>query len=209
MNGSAQPATTSQQSQAQEQPTTTTANGTANGGSRSATATPSRLAKKYGDGFVTSSSHPELGEQYGNVGTSNPYSGERHGIAQVEKTEKPPVSGSLDPNALQLMAEQAHIKDILLELAASLNAAPLTPVDKRQMAEAEKGIAVLLKRLARQDIDADVCHKVDQMVTAIRSRDYATAAAVQTALVNSDWKDHKDWLKGIKFLIQLAGKKLQ
>ena len=32
-------------------------------------ATPSRLASKYGDGFVTSASHPELAEQYGNVGT--------------------------------------------------------------------------------------------------------------------------------------------
>jgi protein transport protein SEC31 len=31
--------------------------------------TPSRLVSKYGDGFVTSSSHPELGQQYGNVGT--------------------------------------------------------------------------------------------------------------------------------------------
>lgn len=141
---------------------------------------------------------------------SNPYTGERHGIAQVAPTEKPPVSGTFDPNATpELLAEQVHIKDTLVELAAALNAAPLTPVDKRQMAEAEKGIAVLLKRLARQDIDVDVCHKVDEMVTAIRSRDYATAAAIQTGLVNSDWKDHKDWLKGIKFLIQLATKKLQ
>jgi protein transport protein SEC31 len=30
---------------------------------------PARLVSKYGDGFVTSSSHPELGQQYGNVGT--------------------------------------------------------------------------------------------------------------------------------------------
>lgn len=29
----------------------------------------STLASKYGDGFVTSSSHPELASQYGNVGT--------------------------------------------------------------------------------------------------------------------------------------------
>ena len=27
------------------------------------------LASKYGDGFVTSASHPELAAQYGNVGT--------------------------------------------------------------------------------------------------------------------------------------------
>ena len=33
-----------------------------------------KLASKYGDGFVTSSSHPELAAQYGNIVTSNPYS---------------------------------------------------------------------------------------------------------------------------------------
>ena len=77
------------------------------------------------------------------------------------------------------------------------------------MSEAEKGIAVLLKRLSRGDIDDEVSHKVDHMVTSLRSRDYATAAAIQSGLANSDWKDHKDWLKGIKFLIQLATKKLQ
>jgi protein transport protein SEC31 len=32
-----------------------------------------QLASKYGDGFVSSHSRPELGGQYGNVGTSNPY----------------------------------------------------------------------------------------------------------------------------------------
>ena len=30
---------------------------------------PSTMVSKYGDGFVTSASHPELAEQYGNVGT--------------------------------------------------------------------------------------------------------------------------------------------
>lgn len=49
----------------QEQPQPTEA-------SQQRTSTPSRtskLASKYGDGFVTSSSHPELASQYGNVGT--------------------------------------------------------------------------------------------------------------------------------------------
>jgi protein transport protein SEC31 len=44
-----------------EQPTAST-----NGISAS---TKNRMASKYGDGFVTSASHPELGSQYGNVGT--------------------------------------------------------------------------------------------------------------------------------------------
>lgn len=30
---------------------------------------PNKLVSKYGDGFVTSASHPELASQYGNVGT--------------------------------------------------------------------------------------------------------------------------------------------
>ena len=30
---------------------------------------PRKLASKYGDGFVSSASHPELAAQYGNVGT--------------------------------------------------------------------------------------------------------------------------------------------
>lgn len=38
----------------------------ANGTSAS---TPNRMASKYGDGFVTSASHPELANHYGNVGT--------------------------------------------------------------------------------------------------------------------------------------------
>jgi protein transport protein SEC31 len=45
-----------------EQPAAST-NGT------SSSSTPNRMASKYGDGFVTSASHPELANQYGNVGT--------------------------------------------------------------------------------------------------------------------------------------------
>eukprot|EP00985_Skeletonema_marinoi_P011641 scaffold5542_cov79-Skeletonema_marinoi.AAC.1 len=47
-------------------------NGAING--TSSVSTTQRVASKYGDGFVTSASNPQLAEQYGNVGTSNPYS---------------------------------------------------------------------------------------------------------------------------------------
>ena len=42
--------------------------GTVNGAASSVTTT-QKVASKYGDGFVTSASHPQLAEQYGNVGT--------------------------------------------------------------------------------------------------------------------------------------------
>jgi len=178
--------------------------------------TPSRLASKYGDGFVTSASHPALAQQYGNVGTSNPYTGaERPGtaaavLAPTAVGAKPPVSGTFDPAKLyDLSADLQPIKIGLLELVAQLNNSLLGPADKKQMSEGEKGIAILLKRLARGDIDPVVASKTSTMVTALRNGDFAGAASIQTSLVTSDWRENKDWLKGIKNVIQLATKKLR
>mmetsp|Transcript_20539 Transcript_20539/g.30431 ORF Transcript_20539/g.30431 Transcript_20539/m.30431 type:complete len:949 (-) Transcript_20539:2897-5743(-) len=173
--------------------------------------TPSRqqkLVSKYGDSFVTSSSHPELGAQYGNVGTSNPYGAQRQGIAAVSD-KKPPVSGTYNPNTIPNLEESEQpIKEGLLEIVSILEGAQLSAGDKKQLSEGQKGIAVLVKRLARGDLDDEITGKVLTLVNALRARDFASAAAIQTGLVNSDWRNHKDWLKGIKNLIQLATKKL-
>ena len=149
------------------------------------------------------------------VSNSNPYTGAaRPGTAAAVLSnsgtvEKAPVSGTFDPNSPpELSAEHTPIRDVLLGLVDTLRTAHLTPIDKKQLSEGEKGIAVLLKRLARGDIDPEVAAKVLQMVTALSGQDYHTAASIQTSLVNSDWKGNKDWLKGIKFFIQLATKKL-
>jgi protein transport protein SEC31 len=179
------------------------------------TSTPSKLASKYGDGFVTSASHPALAQQYGNVGTSNPYTGaERPGTAAAVLAQsgsaRAPVSGTFDPSKLtDLSPELQPIKDGLLELVSLLNTYPLGPADKKQMAEGEKGIAILLKRLALGDIDPEVASKMAAIVAALRSGDFASAAAIQTGLVSTDWRDNKDWLKGIKNVIQLTTKKIR
>lgn len=181
-----------------------------------ATSTPSKLASKYGDGFVTSASHPALAQQYGNVGTSNPYTGaERPGtaaavLAQSSSSAKPPVSGTFDVSKFtDLSPELQPIKDGLLELVSLLNTYPMGPADKKQMAEGEKGIAILLKRLALGDIDADVAMKMAAIVAALRNGEFASAAAIQTGLVSTDWRENKDWLKGIKNVIQLTTKKIR
>jgi len=123
--------------------------------------------------------------------------------------EKPPVSGTFDPNSTpELPAELEPIKTGLLDLMSSLSAVHLTPSDKKQLSEGQKGSAVLLKRLARGEIQSDVTGKVASMVSALQNRDYMTATSILTGLVNSDWRDQKEWLKGIKLLIQLATKKL-
>ena len=169
------------------------------------------LASKYGDGFVSSASNPQLANQYGNVGTANPY-GEvaRPGTAAaVVQTQKDaPISGSLNFDSLQLSNHHHSIKDSLLGTADALKAAPLNPVEKRQLAEAEKGVAILIKKLARDALSDEINQQVYALASAVAVRDFGTASAVQTTLANSEWREHKDWLKGVKILIQLASKKL-
>lgn len=80
-------------------------------------------------------------------------------------------------------------------------------VDKRLLGEGEKAVAVMLKRLARGEIPEDIGEKLLHMCGYINAYDFRSAQNVQTALVNSDWRDHKDWLKGTKSLLQLSTKK--
>lgn len=141
---------------------------------------------------------------------SNPYhTTERPGTARVTKkeTEPAPVSGSLDLDKISELKEEYHpIRDVLLGLIDALKNTQLSAMDKRLIGEAEKAVAVLLKRLTRGDISEDISSKVLTMTQHITSYDFRAAQSVQTSLVNSDWKGHKDWLKGIKALLQLATK---
>jgi protein transport protein SEC31 len=114
----------------------------------------------------------------------------------------------LDLNKIkELQPEHQTIRDCLPSLIDALKGTNLTAVDKRLLAESEKAVAVLLKRLARCDISADVGAKMVQMCGLITSYDFRSAQSLQTSLVHSDWKDNKDWLKGIKALLQLSTKK--
>ena len=174
--------------------------------------TPMKLVSKYGDGFVTSSSHPELAAQYGNVGTSNPYSSSRPGIAVVNKRiEKAPISGTFNLQKLTEVANSTEHKstvDDLLAIVTSLSSLSLQGSEKKQVAEVEKGTAIFSKRLGRSDIDNDVVEKVAQIVASMKNRDYSTANGIHAGLVNSVWKENKDWLKGMKYLIQLSAKRM-
>jgi len=167
-----------------------------------------QLANKYGDGFVSSASHPELANQYGNVGTSNPYhSTVRPGTAQVPNGNagKAPVSGNIE-TIPDLKPEYQPISDTLLGLVEALKGGQLSAVDKRQLSESEKGVAIFAKRLARGEISDDVANQMLSMTTSLSSYDWAGAASIQTSLVSHQWREHKEWLKGIKALVQLATK---
>ena len=168
------------------------------------------IVSKYGDGFVTSASHPELASQYGNVGTTNPYSAARPGTAAavVQKQDiQAPPSGPLDLATVEFSADQSQVKDTLLSLYDHLLSIS-QPADARQLEEAKKGLDVLVKKLARGQIDDDIISKLLLMCEQIGAYDFRAATATQTAIVNTDWRVHKDWLKGLKTLLQVAVKRL-
>jgi protein transport protein SEC31 len=167
------------------------------------------LANKYGDGFVSSASNPELAAQYGNIGTANPYNGAaRPGQANIPGTpggtlvpEPPAAPAQIDP------ANQP-IVDGLNHFLATLGAMQLLSSEKKQLVEVQKGVALLIQKLGVGGVDADTCGMMLQLVQVMGARDYNSANAINTNLANTVWKDHKDWLKGIKFLIQLVSKKM-
>lgn len=167
-----------------------------------------KMASKYGDGFVTSASHPELASQYGNVGTSNPYhTTGRPGTATVGNAaaEKAPVSGTVE-TIPPLKDEFQTIPDTLLALIEALKGGQLSSVDKRQLAEAQKAVAIFSKRLALGDITDEIANEMLSITNFLSAYDWSSAMATQTSLVSNEWKEHKEWLKGIKALVQLATK---
>jgi protein transport protein SEC31 len=136
----------------------------------------------------------------------------RPGIAQVSKTQTAPVSASSlhEGHLADISADHHPTRDCLLSLVEALKQTQLSTIDKRQLAEAEKALAVLLKRLGRGGIlPSDISEKVGAMTGYITSHDFRSAQSIQTGLVSHDWRDHKDWLKGFKALLQLATKKFE
>jgi protein transport protein SEC31 len=166
------------------------------------------MASKYGDGFVSSASNPELASQYGNVGTSNPYhTTDRPGTATVSSAvvDKPPVSGNVD-TIPPLKAEYQTIPDTLLALIEALKGGQLSSVDKRQLVEAKKAVAIFSKRLALGTISDEIAKQMLSMTNFLAAYEWSSATASQTSLVSNEWKEHREWLKGIKALVQLATK---
>lgn len=165
------------------------------------------LASKYGDGFVSSASRPELASQYGNVGTSNPYNGAAEPIEKQSLAQKAPVSTTWNLDQVEVSTEHVPIKETLQGFVEALAVERLQVAEKRLLIEAEKGVAVLVKRIARGDLDSELLSKVHYLVDALSNRDFASAISAQTSIVASYWREHKDWLKGLKALIQLVQKK--
>ena len=88
-----------------------------------------------------------------------------------------------------------------------LSTAPLNPIEQKQLKEIQSSLAILQGKLAGGAVDESTGKVLMQLSVCVAGKDYAGANQLQTQLANSVWKAHKDFLKGTKFLIQLAQKK--
>ena len=143
---------------------------------------------------------------------SNPYkNANRPGTAAAAvgiTPKKAPISGTWAPESMPALSEEnKQLQDGLMAIVDRLTASAVGSMEKKQAAESHKAVAVFIKTVARGEVDADIVNKVRIMMYNLQGRDYASASSMVTGLVSNEWKDHKDWLKGMKFLVQMVTKK--
>jgi hypothetical protein len=83
----------------------------------------------------------------------------------------------------------------------------VSPPEKRQMLMVSGAFSHLCQMLETGEVAGDVLQKLSQLVSDLSNRNFSGASAIQTDLANTVWSLHKEWIKGLKVLIQLASKK--
>lgn len=80
------------------------------------------------------------------------------------------------------------------------------PVEKKQVAMIRSAYTHLLNRQASRELSVEVMGKLSRFVDCIVQRNFNGASTIQTDLANTAWGQHKEWIKGIKILLQLSMK---
>ena len=90
--------------------------------------------------------------------------------------------------------------------ASGGKAVKLKPSEKRQVGDAEKAVSLLEQRMRAGAVSSSVEAQLAEMGRACASRNFSAAHQVNQRLSTTEWNTHKDWLKGLKFLIMLGQK---
>lgn len=74
------------------------------------------------------------------------------------------------------------------------------------MQTSAEGIAVLKAKL-QSGVTPEVTERLQQLTQCLTAYNFQGALAVHKDLSDTAWKDHKDWLKPLKHLLTLSGRK--
>lgn len=163
--------------------------------------TPVDMNKQRSDGFVSSVGNKELTHKYGNATT---------------QALSPSMQAPLNPSAQQLplgcvtSVSQADMPIVhgFNELILQLESAPLGASERRQLSEIQKAKNIMFTRLNANGLSPAVVGKLHEIVSMFKMRDFRSALAIHMQLTTSDWAEHKDWLRGLKALINISTKRL-
>ena len=139
-------------------------------------------------------------------GGSGAIGGNGSGNARGSLTD---AGGTGQSRSREIPPEEMLIVDGLSAIIGSLNEMHLTPSERKQVAEISKSYDCLVSKLSRSPMTctARTIETLRSLVSCLNARDYATASKHNAELANECWKTEKDWLRGIKFCIQIASKK--
>ncbi|OQR82602.1 hypothetical protein ACHHYP_15715 [Achlya hypogyna] len=161
---------------------------------------PVDMNRQKADGFVSSVGNKELIRKYGNSTTA---------ILSPTETEKAGFSAPSVPLGCtdSVSAEDMPIVQSFNSLVARLEGTALNPAEQKMLAEGQKAKDLMFTKLNVAELGPNVVKSLHDMVAAIGRNDIRSALHIHTGLATSDWAQHKDWLRGMKTLLQLALKR--
>lgn len=188
---------------------------------------PADMHKHRSDGFVSSVGNTELTRKYGNTGTaifspntsnaasfSSGSEGTSVAVGDGQKasshmaTQQPSQQQKPMGCTTSILPADQIIVTVFNELLVALEGARLVAAERRQLPEMVKAKDILFSKLNDAVLTSAVVSSLHAMVTCFQARDYHGAKGIHVALTTSDWSSQKDWLKGIKAVINTALKRL-
>ena len=120
------------------------------------------------------------------------------------------ASGGAGPADTTAIPENVKpIVPALNDLQARLAQVCTNGAEKKQLADVDRAVLALLKKLGASAVDAAIAEKALALVLALANGDPNSASNIQKDLAKDHWDEHKDWIKGMKNLVALCSKKFR
>ncbi|KAF0687464.1 Aste57867_20801 [Aphanomyces stellatus] len=163
------------------------------------------MNKQKADGFVSSVGNKDLIRKYGNSTSAILSPTETEKAAGFHNQPAAAPLGATD----NVSAEDMPIVKGFNELIALLESSQLSPIEAKQLPDIQKGKDLMFTKLNVGELSPSVVKNLHDMVQAFDRQDFRAAGQIHTALTTSDWALHKDWLRGVKTLINLGVKRFR
>ncbi|RHY30630.1 hypothetical protein DYB32_006817 [Aphanomyces invadans] len=170
---------------------------------------PVDISKGKADGFVSSVGNKDLIRKYGNSTNAilSPTETEKAAGFHNQPTTPAPAAplGATD----NVSADDMPIVQGFNDLVSLLENSQLSPIEAKQLPEIHKAKDLLFTKLNTGELAPNVVKHLHEMVQSFARSDFRTAGNLHTQLTTTDWAQHKDWLRGVKTLINLGVKRFR